>query len=150
MWGCPREKILSRSANRPLDENDYHLTFSTFSSARQKAKLARKNCEILPKNNLPKTIDGRARPMRLLPHRMSLPTEGKPRSTRRRHREGRKKSSWKSLSKTATRGKQKFQFVNTFFGGFMEPDIFLFVGVFITSALSFIGGAIMAHYMDLH
>ena len=24
--------------------------------------------------NLPKTIDGRARPMRLLPHRMSLPT----------------------------------------------------------------------------
>ena len=35
----------------PLDENDYHLTFSTFSSARQKAKLARKNCEILPKNN---------------------------------------------------------------------------------------------------
>ena len=108
VWGSAREKILSRSANRPLDENDYHLTFSTFSSARQKAKLARKNCEILPKNNLPKTIDGRARPMRLLPHRMSLPTEGKPRSTRRRYREGRKKSSWKSLSETATRGKQKF------------------------------------------
>jgi len=35
-------------------------------------------------------------------------------------------------------------------GGFMEPDIFLFVAVFITSALSFICGAIMAHYMDLH
>ena len=44
VWGCPREKILSRSANRP--------------SARRKAKLARKNCEILPKNNSKKLALG--------------------------------------------------------------------------------------------
>ncbi len=34
---------------------------------------ARPRQKIIEKN-LPKTIDGRARPMRLLPHRMSLPT----------------------------------------------------------------------------
>lgn len=106
--GARAKKFCQGLLTAPLDENDYHLTFSTFCFARQKAKLARKNCEILPKNISIWGIDSSGLPMRILPHRMSLPTEGKPRSTRRRHREGRKKSSWKSLSETATRGKQKF------------------------------------------
>jgi len=49
--GARAKKFCQGLLTAPLDENDYHLTFSTFSSARQKAKLARKNCEILPKNN---------------------------------------------------------------------------------------------------